>query len=140
MVLRWSEEEYLAHCKRYGSPQLAGVSETSQKVSKYRNKKVTVGDNTFDSLAEARRWQELVILHDAGAISGLQRQVKYEIKVNGRHICFYVADFVYNENGKAVVEDVKGVRTPVYQLKKKLLRATLGIAIKEVGAKKRTPH
>jgi len=44
----------------------------------------------------------------------------------------YRADFTYvNEDGQPIVEDVKGFRTPVYRLKKKLMRALYGIEILE---------
>lgn len=51
--------------------------------------------------------------------------------VNGIKVCEYEDDFSYKENGVLVVEDAKGMRTPLYRLKKKLMRAALGIEIKE---------
>lgn len=62
-----------------------------------------------------------------GAITDLQTQVVYQL-VQGVK---YVADFVYKNRGLVVVEDVKGFKTPVYKLKKKLMRSVLGIEIKE---------
>lgn len=44
----------------------------------------------------------------------------------------YVADFVYLQDGKTIVEDTKGFRTKEYELKKKMMRAFLGIEIKEI--------
>jgi hypothetical protein len=45
----------------------------------------------------------------------------------------YIADFTYFEkDGQQVIEDVKGVRTPVYRLKKKIIEAEYGIAITEI--------
>ena len=76
---------------------------------------------------------ELKLLERAGVIKDLRRQVPY-ILINkssyGRAIK-YVADFVYLENGQLVVEDVKGVRTPVYKLKKRLMAEIYGIEVKE---------
>jgi hypothetical protein len=102
------------------------------KPSKYRNEKTAVDGLKFDSKAEADRWGQLVAMQQARAITHLRRQVAYPIDVNGLRICKYVADFVYQEAGQTVVEDVKGKATPVYALKKKLMLAVYGIAIREV--------
>lgn len=100
---------------------------------KYRNKKTSVDGIRFDSKKEAKRYLELKILEKAGAIQDLRRQVPY-VLINkssyGRAIK-YVADFVYYEDDKLVVEDVKGVRTPVYKLKKRLMAERFGIEVKE---------
>ena len=106
--------------------------------SKYGAKKVTVNGITFDSRKEANRYTELVLLERAGKISGLERQVKFELipsqMVDGKVVeraCHYVADFVYMENGTKVVEDVKGYKTPEYIMKRKLLLKEYGIQVKE---------
>lgn len=123
--------------------------------SKYRNRSVTVGGIQFDSQKEANRYRELVLLERAGRIQGLERQVKFvlipaqrefcnEIYAKGKKKgCFkpgkllekelsYVADFVYTENGKQVVEDTKGFKTKDYIIKRKLMLWVHGIRIKEV--------
>ena len=96
--------------------------------NKYHNKKTVVDGMTFDSKKEAMRYQELRILERSGLISGLRLQVKFLIcpKSGGnkreRH---YIADFVYTEGGKNVIEDVKSPITrknPVYSLKKALVQ------------------
>lgn len=107
------------------------------KRSKYGAKKTIVDGITFDSMAEAARYGALKIIEAAGLISDLRLQVRYDITVNGRKVCRYVADFVYIENGKEVVEDVKGMKTPVYNLKKKLMEAVFGVVILETGLKKK---
>lgn len=99
---------------------------------KYGNKKVTIDGMTFDSIKEAKRYGELKILQRKGEISGLGCQPRFDLFVNGERICFYRADFDYMQCGKRVVEDVKGVKTPVYQLKKRLMKACLGITITEI--------
>jgi hypothetical protein len=99
---------------------------------KYRNKKVTFDGYTFDSLKEYRRYIELKLLQKAGEISDLKLQVKFELTINGLKICSYIADFTYTQAGDKVVEDVKGVKTREYILKKKLMLAIHGIKIKEV--------
>ena len=108
-------------------------------MEKYRNKRIVLDGIRFDSKKEAIRWAELRMLEKAGKISGLERQVRFELVpaqyVGGRlkeRPCVYVADFRYLEGGKAVVEDTKGVKTPEYIIKRKLLLKVYGIAIKEV--------
>jgi len=116
---------------------------------KYRNKKTVVDGITFDSKKEAARYKELKMMEKAGLIEGLQRQVKFVLipaqrepdtfgPRGGRHKGrlierehSYYADFTYYENGEFVVEDVKGVRTDVYRLKKALMLKEHGIRIKE---------
>lgn len=100
--------------------------------AKYRNKKTVVDGIKFDSQREATRYSVLKIMQSAGVISGLRLQVPFVIMVNGVKVCKYVADFVYIEKANQVVEDVKGMKTPTYNLKKKLMKAVYGIEIQEV--------
>ena len=101
------------------------------KQSKYKNIKVTRkllnGDLvTFDSKKEAKRFDELLLLAKQGIIKNLTLQPEYEIiptvKWNKKTLCKikYIADFKYEQNENIVVEDVKGFKTDVYQLKKRL--------------------
>lgn len=105
--------------------------------SKYHAKKTCVDGITFDSRREADRYLVLKSMEENGAIEDLRRQVRYELvpafDVDGKHYrpVYYVADFVYAENGKEVVEDVKGMRTDVYRLKSKLFARRYGKVIKE---------
>lgn len=104
------------------------------QMSKYGNIKTTTSDGiTHDSIREANRWCELKLLERAGKISDLQRQVKFELlpKQDGERAVYYIADFVYTEDGKQVVEDAKGFRTKEYKLKKRMLLYFKGIKIKE---------
>lgn len=80
----------------------------------------------------------MLLLERTGAIQNLQRQVKYELipaqRVDGKvaeRACSYIADFVYEQNGRQIVEDTKGFKTPEYRLKKKLLLYFHGIVVKE---------
>lgn len=101
------------------------------RYSKYGNKKTAAG---FDSKKEEKRWHELCLLQKAGLISDLEKQRRFDLIVNNKKVCVYIADFVYVENKAAVVEDVKSEFTrknPVYRLKYKLMQACLGITIKE---------
>lgn len=94
--------------------------------SKYRAFKTTVGGITFDSGLEAKRYTQLKILEAAGAIKNVQIQPKFRLmdsyKYNGKTIraIDYIADFTYKEDGKVIVEDVKGIRTKDYIIKSKL--------------------
>lgn len=122
---------------------------------KYGNKKITAGNGqVFDSKKEYRRYCELSLLERAGEITNLQRQVPYllipeqrapstEVYKKGSRAgqpkpgpvlerrVVYIADFVYQENGEAVVEDTKGMRTKEYVIKRKLMLYQYGIRIKE---------
>lgn len=96
--------------------------------SKYHNVKTYSPDGIkFDSKKEANRYMELLMLQKAGQISDLQMQVRFEIipKTKDERAAFYVADFVYKENGNLVAEDVKSKITrsnPTYILKRKLFK------------------
>jgi hypothetical protein len=103
-------------------------------MTKYGAIRTEVDGITFASKAEARRYDELKLMLKAGAISRLDIQPRFPLTVNGVTVGAYVGDFAYMDNGKLVVEDVKGVKTPVYRLKAKLVRALYGIEIVEVAA------
>lgn len=93
---------------------------------KYKNKKVELDGKTFDSRLEARRYQELKLLEQAGEIHSLCCQPEFVLQEPFKHgkskfrEIRYIADFLYIEDGRKVVEDVKGMRTDVYMLKKKM--------------------
>lgn len=95
-------------------------------MNKYRNKKVQVDMYVFDSIAESKRYKELKLLERAGEIKDLELQPKFllqeSFKKNGKTYrkIEYVADFKYIENGKTIVEDVKGMQTDVFKIKHKL--------------------
>lgn len=117
---------------------------------KYRNKKVEVDGIVFDSKKEAKRWQELRLLEQAGEIGDLRRQVKFELipsqydtvghTKTGKPIkrcyerpCTYIADFAYvDAQGKPHVEDTKGMRTANYIIKRKLMAYIHGIRVEEL--------
>jgi len=102
-------------------------------VTKYRAVPVTIDGIRFASKAEARRYTDLLLMERGGAIRDLELQPRYPLVVNGVKVGTYVADFRYvDEAGRVVVEDVKGVRTAVYRIKRLLMRALYGIEIEEV--------
>ncbi len=105
---------------------------------KYNSKKCNFDGIVFDSKKEANRYLELKLLQKAGKIQNLRLQVPFELipaqKVNGKVVersCKYVCDFMYEENGKTVVEDTKGFKTNEYIIKRKLMLSVYGIKIKE---------
>ena len=101
---------------------------------KYGNKKVVVQGIKFDSKWESERYLYIKSLERAGRVRNLELQVRFALEVNGQKICTYIADFRYekeNANGdwETIIEDAKGVETPEFKLKKKLMKACLGIEI-----------
>ena len=118
--------------------------------NKYHSTKTWAYGLQFDSKKEARRYQELKLLEASGKIENLKVQVKFTLlpaqrepdtvgpkggKIRGKVIereVAYIADFVYVEDGKMIVEDTKGMKTPEYVIKRKLLLYMTGIRIREV--------
>lgn len=95
-------------------------------MNKYNNKKTQVDMYIFDSALEAKRYRQLALLQRANKITNLKLQPKFllqeSFKKNGKTYrkIEYIADFSYEENGKTVVEDVKGKETEVFKLKRKM--------------------
>ena len=101
---------------------------------KYGNKKTVVNGIKFDSKWEAERYLYIKSLERAGRVKDIELQVRYNLIVNDQKICAYIADFRYKREDKdgewhEIVEDAKGVETPEFKLKKKLMKACLGIDI-----------
>ena len=107
-------------------------AEKAEKGHKYRNTPTEVDGIKFDSKAEARRYGELMLMMAAGEIGQVILQPRFVIAINGTKICTYVGDFEYHRRGVRVIEDVKGVKTPAYRIKKKLMLAVHGIDIEEI--------
>ena len=97
--------------------------------NKYRAQPVVTEEGRFASKKEYRDWQELKLREKLGLISHLERQKAFDLGVNGHHVCRYVADAVYFENGRRVVADSKGVLTPEFKLKARLMKAVLNIDV-----------
>lgn len=114
---------------------IKGAGKTAAR-SKYGNKKVVVDGERFDSQLEAKHWHQLKLLERAGQIYGLDRQHRFKlIAPGGMHICDYTADFAFwdKREDRFRVLDSKGVLTDVFRLKKKLMKAFLGIEVECVG-------
>lgn len=120
------------------------MSPYARKASKYSAKRTQVDGVVFASKKEARRYQELTLLMRAGEITHLVLQPRFDLwaaaplKDGWREavrVAAYVADFQYRDQrngGVTVIEDVKGMKTRVYGLKKKLFEACYGLVITEV--------
>ncbi len=143
----WTMDDVIRHQNRIKSQQtIKNIPQEEKTIvdhsrSKYGNVKTEVNGIVYDSKKEAKRALELEQLEKAGEIHNLKRQVKYVLQPSffffGKTIreISYVADFVYEEDGKVVVEDVKSDATrqnPVYKLKKKMLMYVHKIEIREV--------
>lgn len=106
--------------------------------SKYGAIRTEVDGITFDSKAEARRYQELKMLEKCGEITHLTRQMEFTLNVSKplgqfEQIGVYRADFCYYTKapkgrlvGDFVVEDVKGIDTPLSRWKRKHVEAQHG--------------
>lgn len=82
----------------------------------------------FHSKREAAHDQELILLEQTGNIQDIQRQVPFDLVVNGVKVCRYIADHVYWDRSlqKKVIDDTKGYRTAIFNLKWKMLKAQYG--------------
>ena len=111
--------------------------------AKYRNQPTVVEGHRFDSKKEARRYQELRYLEQKGVIENLALQVAFELAPSVRFedekrakpALKYVADFVYSEGGRRIVEDVKSgatAKAAAYRIKRHLMKAVHGIEVREV--------
>lgn len=139
-MLRWTDEQLAAYRNVQAEAAEARKEATKPTArAKYRNKKTEIGGVKFDSKAEASRFVALKRMEEAGLITDLRRQVSFElapaVKIPGKGRMSpplrYFADFVYVQDGKQVIEDVKGYLTEVYKLKRHLM-AVAGYRIVEV--------
>lgn len=109
-------------------------------VAKYHNKKVNYDGHTFDSIKEMNYYLKLKLLESAGKIKNLELQKEFELQPSYRlnnktnRKIVYRADFTYKtaEDDKLHVIDVKGYRTDVYRLKKKMFEYKYRIEIEEI--------
>lgn len=111
---------------------------------KYHNTKFSRRGTKWDSAKEYGRWAQLQLLERKGEISGLQRQVKFELlpkRVIKKEVALktkttiksivderaitYIADYVYRTRDHCIIEDCKSAMTkklPDYIIKRKLLK------------------
>lgn len=109
------------------SDEFRRIAKAKKKRNKWGNVITYVDGIKFHSIAEAERYSELKLLLQAGVISNLVLQPKFEIypkftdnKGKKRQNMEYIADFQYSENGVTVVEDVKGKETADFRIKMKM--------------------
>lgn len=126
MTRRWTEDDLRALQK----PLVPTV--VTEVRRKYGNHRVEADGYQFDSKKEAARYWTLRLQQKAGAIESLEVHPHYDLFVCGVKIGKYIGDFRYRREGNEVVEDVKGVRTAVYRLKKRLMKAVHQIDVVEV--------
>lgn len=111
------------------------VSFGSKPGQKYRNIPTMVDGIKFASKREAKRWVDLKILESKEFIRNLKRQVPFDLRVNNKLVCRYIADFTYEEYKGGIwvpiVDDAKGYRDRVFLLKRKLMAAVWNVEIRE---------
>lgn len=118
------------------------VAAVPTRKGKYNAKGEYIDGVWFASAAEAKRYNQLCEMVASGMIDRLELQPTYPISVKSKHIANYRADFryvvltEYGSIGKLVIEDVKGMITDVYTIKKKLVEAIYEIEINEIAAGK----
>ena len=122
-----------------------GNTHSVPRRSKYRAVPTMLDGERFASKAEASRWAGLLLLQKAGAITGLQRQVRYPLAIGNTPILIrskgfpkgrqahYTADFVYCEHGLVVVEEFKGFDTTESRLRRAVFEAMHGCIIRVTG-------
>ena len=108
-------------------------------MTKYRAKKTEIDGIKFDSKKEAKRYIALRELEKKGNIEKLMLQPRFLLqegfRKNGKAYrkIEYVANFMYKQDGKLIIEDVKGIKTDVYKLKQKLFEKRYqDLTIKEI--------
>jgi Protein of unknown function (DUF1064) len=118
----------------FGNPTSEANVGHSRGHSKYGAIPVEIDGVRFASKAEGRRYAELKLAESAGIIRDLKLQPRFPFEIGGELMFTYVGDFVYDDvqTKIKVVEDVKGVQTPVYKLKKKIIEKYYGIKITEI--------
>lgn len=109
---------------------------------KYHNKPQQIGAEKYRSQHEAGCHARLLVRQRAGMITGVSREVPFvlapKVKIEGekraRPAVRYIADFVYSDvaSGQVVVADAKGLATPVYRLKKHLMKTVHNIDVVEL--------
>lgn len=99
------------------------------KINKYHNKKIIIDGHEFDSIKEGEHYKQLKLLEKAGIIKELELQKKFELQPNfidnngKKHRAItYIVDFYYYDTIEQcyIAEDVKGYKTEVYKIKKKM--------------------
>ena len=96
---------------------------------KFHAKPTTVGDHKFGSKKEAKRYQELLLLKSSGEVLFFLLQTRFDLPGGVIYRCDFL---VFWANGEVTIEDIKGIKTALYIVKKKILEATYPIKITEI--------
>lgn len=128
-MMRWTQEQLESYKNKT-------IKVSISKPNKYRNRKVVYNDIVFDSQHEAEVYSELLLRQYAKEIYALDRQISFDLKVNDQLVCRYISDFTYYTHDDVfTIVDAKSEFTkklPEYRIKKKLLKACLGLDIIEL--------
>lgn len=106
-----------------GRPAARALTAALAKPTKYGAIRCEFSGMQFDSRLELRRWHQLTAMQTLGEISHLERQVRFPLMANGLKLGDYIADFRYAKDGSCVIEDAKGVLTPLCAWKLKHMAA-----------------
>ncbi|MCM2293054.1 DUF1064 domain-containing protein [Allorhizobium sp. BGMRC 0089] len=130
MIDRLSRQQYRAELAMIEH----GKKREKKRGNKFGAKRTTVDGITFDSKAEAAFYETLKLRQRAGEVENVEMQCPYALTINGALIATYRADFVFWDvlQGRRRVIDVKGVETPVFKIKRKLMLACHGLEIEVV--------
>lgn len=142
MSTRWSESDLKG---RTGIKAVSGVmvalhstdgrQSTEKKPSKYGNERTEVDGKKFQSLLEAKRYRELLLLWAAKEIRYFLRQVPFELDGGTKYYADYLVVWTNQRaDGFITVEDCKGVDTDVYKIKRREVEHKYGIKITEIRA------
>jgi len=108
----------------------APSAEVPAKRNKFGNVATVIDGHRFASKLEGTRYLQLKMLKAGGMVTEFYCQQTFTLEVNGLHICRYIADFeVHWSDGRVTIEDTKGVETPDFKIKKKLMLAIHGIEV-----------
>lgn len=113
------------------------------KRGKYNANGRHIDEHWFASKAEGDRYEQLKELVEQGVIEALEMQPRFPLKVNNQLVCTYIADFRYKKiltgmGRKTLIEDVKGMLTDEYKLKRKLMTALMpDIQVTEIHVKRK---
>jgi hypothetical protein len=96
---------------------------------KFKAKPTELDGIKFASKKEAKRYRELKTLQELGEILFFLRQVPFHLQAGVKYVCDFL---VFWTNGEVTIEDVKGIKTDMYIVKKKMVEATYPITITEI--------